>query len=651
MSREFPQLLSPFTIKGVTLRNRVVFLPHSTGFATKDGVPTERMAYYLAERARGGVGLVVTENLAVHATGKSGPTTVDAYRHTVVPGFQRISRRVRKFGAKIFGQLTHCGTTTAQHPPHLLWAPSQIPEPPSHYVPKQMEPEDIKAVIKGFALSSHHLKQGGFDGVEIKAAAHDGLLRLFVSPFLNRRSDEYGGSFENRMRLPIQIIHAIREAVGPAFPLGIRVCLDEFTSWGYAFDYAERIIRCFAATEQVDYVCCDAGIAASGFLQIPVMGIPLGPFVYMSRRVKELTDLPVIAFGRINDPVQAEKILVDGNADLIGMARELICDPEFVNKAKEGRTDDIRHCVACNDGCIYQIRQDKPLRCIQNPAVGREKRYGTGTRKVAVRGKKVVVVGGGPAGLKTAETAVLRNHQVVLLERNDELGGQVNVAARVPYRQELRDIIRYLMIQIEKYEVEVHCGTKATPRMIAEIRPDAVVVATGSIPHIPSIAGVDRKSAISVREVLLERAELGERIVIVDEERCWQGIGTAEFLAERGKKVEVLTSALFVGDQLEATNLSATYRRVLEKGVTFTPHTEVRKVAKNELVVANVHTEEERFIEGVDTVVWSYGSRSDNGLYYSLKGMVDELYAVGDCVAPRMIEQAIYEGDEVGRIL
>ncbi len=646
---KYPHLFSPGKIGPVKIPNRIVFLPHYTGIETDDATIKYTHINYFVERAKGGVGLLIIDSHAVHPLGKMCPKYIEAWDRKVIPGYRRLSAEVHKYGSKILTQLSHAGHTTLTHPPLLLLAPSQMSEPCYHYNTKEMEIEDIKTVVKGFAVAAQHVKEGGFDGVEIKAAAHDGLLRSFISPFFNRRTDEYGGSFENRMRFPLEVVHAIREVIGPDFPLGVRVCMDEFTPWGYSLKEGKKIVKAFVDTNEVDYISCDAGCFSAFYMEIPPMCIPLGFAEYLSAAIKEVTDLPVITFGRINDPTQAERILANSNADFIGMARELICDPEFANKAREGRDDDIRHCIACLDGCSYQVMQDKPLTCIQNPAAGKEALYGIGTLKPAEKAKKVIVIGGGPAGLKITEIVAKRGHKISIYEEDEEFGGQVNIAAKIPFREEIKDVVRHLVIQIEKLGVGIHLNEKIIAQTIQTLDADAVVIATGSSPARSDIPGADQDNVVTVQDVLSEKAPVGNHVVIFDITRRWPGLGTAEFLVNRGKRVDIITPYFDVGQDLHDANVVTTYSRILDKGVTLIPNTEIKKIQVNAVTIANVYTQETKEIKNVDTVVMSVGNRSDRELYNSLKGKVKELYCIGDCVAPRLIQQAIVEAEELGR--
>jgi 2,4-dienoyl-CoA reductase-like NADH-dependent reductase (Old Yellow Enzyme family) len=433
-SEQFPLLFSPFRIRGVELRNRFVFQPHFTALGTLDGLPTDAHVAYHEERALGGVGLIIMESQAIHPSGKMSRRFINAWDPAVIPLLRNITDVVHSKGAKIFTQLTHGGHTSLEHPPHIMWAPTQMPEPSSHFSTKAMDEDDIRAVISGFAASARNAVEAGFDGIEIKVA-HDGLLRSFASPFFNRRSDRYGGSFENRMRLSVEVLVAIKEQAGDTFPVGVRICLSEFTAFGYDLDYGLRMAKTLETSGLVDYFNADAGSFSSYWIEIPPAAVAPAEFRKLNAELKRATQLPVIAFGRITPPQLGEDMLRDGKADLIGMARQLIADPETPNKLKAGRVDLVRLCVACNDACIFQVGQEKAVRCIHNPSAGREREMNERLVTQAEVTRRVVVVGGGPAGLKVAEIASKRGHKVTLLERENALGGASSVsgeATRAP---------------------------------------------------------------------------------------------------------------------------------------------------------------------------------------------------------------------------
>ena len=331
----FPLLFSVIAIGPVALRNRMVFQPHFTALGSLDGMPTDDLAAYHEERARGGVGLIVTESHAIHPSGKMSRRFINAWDPAIVPGMAKIAAGVHPHGARIFAQLTHGGHTSLEHPPHLMWAPTQMPEPSSHFNTKALDEDDIRAVVSGFAVSARNILDAGFDGIEIKIA-HDGLLRSFASPYFNHRTDGYGGSFQNRMRLSFEVIEAIKGVIGGA-PLGVRICLDEFTAFGYDLDYGLEMVRALEATGAIDYFNSDAGSFSSYWMEIPPAAVPPEAFDRLSRALKKATKLPVVAFGRVGPTQRAEAILKAGEADLIGWARQLIADPETPNKLAVGR--------------------------------------------------------------------------------------------------------------------------------------------------------------------------------------------------------------------------------------------------------------------------------------------------------------------------
>jgi len=381
------------------------------------------------------------------------------------------------------------------------------------------------------------------------------------------------------------------------------------------------------------------------------MSLPNAVYVPLAAAIKAaVPEIPIFHATRIVDPVHADQILADGSLDVVGMTRALIADPDMPRKAREGRLDEIRQCVGANEGCIDRIYQGKPVTCIQNPGAGREAELGGDLAPAATR-KRVVVVGGGVGGLETARVAALRGHRVVLFEKGRELGGQVLVAARTPARADYAGIVRFLVRQVERQGVDVRVSAEADADAVLAEQPDVVVVATGSHPHVPSLPGLDGKHVVTDRDVLLGRAEVGDRVVVVDDVHTQQGLSTADFLLEQGRRVEVVSRLFYAGQDVGITSIVPLYTRLFSQGVVFTPHTDLVAVEGSTVVVANVYTGEERRIEGVDTVVLSMGARSTDALYRALRGRVPALHAVGDCVAPRGVHHAILEGTRVARLL
>lgn len=658
---EFQYLFSPIRIGKIVVKNRICNPPHATIFADENFLPSERQVYYYAERAKGGAGLIVIGGSVVlrNSLARTGFNLVSDERS--IPMYKKIVDAVHAHGATIMSQLSHHGRQTTNIFSRLpAISPSPIPCILYRETPKEMEKEDMEEVILGFVQGARNVQQAGFDGVEIYAA-HGYLLSQFLSPHSNKREDEYGGSLEKRIRFPLEVIDAVRKEVGKDFVVGLRMNGDDFTTGGLTLQDTKIIAKKFAETKKIDFISVSGTTYNAITLLAADMNFPLGVFVHLAAGIKEVVDLPVVCVNRINDPIQAEKILTDGQADMIGMCRALICDPELPNKAKEGRLNDIRYCIACNQGCIGRENRNAPMSCTYNVAVGGEKELGIGTLKPATKRKKVMVVGGGPAGMEAARIAAERGHAVSLYEKSSELGGQINILTRVESRKEFQNVVRYLRGQLEKLGVRVNLGIEVSSEVVLSAKPDSVVVATGSTPLCSgftparpdreSLPGVEQENVLTVWDVLLERKEVGEKVLLIDEEFDFRSTSTAEFLALKGKKVEILTRLPYVGAEINIASFIPQMQRLRKNGVIFTPLTGVQEIRENTVIVYDIFTNEERKIGGVDTVVLSMGNKPNYDLYKQIKGRVKELYAVGDCIAPRKVIDAVYEGHRVAREL
>ncbi|MSN26476.1 MAG: mycofactocin system FadH/OYE family oxidoreductase 2 [Geobacter sp.] len=649
----FPNLFSPLKIGTVEVKNRISFQPHLTNLAVGN-LPSEKQMYYWGERAKGGAGLIITEELTVHPTDMAYEKLIDVYHAEVIPGFKKITDYVHQYDSKIFAQINHNGQQGDGSISRLpIWAPSPVPDVLFREVPKAMEPEDIEEVARYFARSAIHVREGGFDGIEMQFG-HSSLARQFLSPLTNHRSDEYGGSLDNRMRAPLKFISAVRKAVGNDFTLGIRMCADEMIPGGLDLGQVQEICGLFEASGLIDFMDLSIATFYNLYLVEGSMHTPLGYTIPLAAGVRERIKLPVFCTGRINDPVMAEKVLASGQADMIGMCRALICDPFLPKKALEGRMDDIRYCIACNQGCIGRIGMNKSLGCVQNPAVGKEKEWGEGTLQKAGVKKKVTIVGGGPAGMWAAKMANRRGHQVTLIDRGENLGGQVITAMKGTGRDEFGVIIRNEKSQIDKSGVTVKLGVTASTEQIVADKADVVIVATGSVPKKHPVGGADGPAIFNVVQVLNGEAELGEKVCLIDYDGHQRATATAEFLANQGKKVDMITSSLFICAELGPTqDLYSSRQRLLQKGVTFTPDIAVMEVGgeagaktvKGFNVYSNIWNEWGPY----DSLVLAMGQQVDDDLYMSLKGKVPELYRIGDCVSPRKVDMAIWEGHKLGR--
>jgi dimethylglycine catabolism A len=655
MVHELRVLFTPIRIGGLTLKNRIYSSGHAEAMA-EGGRAGERLARYHEAKARGGCALTIFGgSSSVHPSSPAAAwKQIANHDDAVIPGYRALAESVHRHDCVVFTQLTHLGRRAQSDPDsdHVLLAPSQIPERVHREVPHALEVEQIATLVRAFGDAARRCRDGGLDGIEL-SMAHNHLIDQFWCPLFNRRADEYGGSLENRMRFGFEVLREVRRQVGRDFVVGARISGDEMTRGGLNAQDMAAIARALAASGLVDFLSIIGGGAHTYALQaavVPNMSFAQGLFLPLAAAIKAAAPgMPILHASRIVDPAHAERVLAAGQIDVVGMTRALIADPELPRKAREGRLEDIRTCVGANEGCIDRIYQGKPVTCVQNPTAGREAELAE--LKPAAVARKVIVVGGGVAGLEAARVAAQRGHRVVLLENSDELGGQVLLAARTPARGEYAGIARFLVGQVRKLGIDVRLGVAATAELVLAERPDAVVVATGSHAYVPPLPGIDGKHVVTDRDVLTGEATLGANIVVVDDVHTEQALSTAELLLDAGKRVEVISPLFYVGQDVGVTSIVPLYARLHAKGVTLTPGTELRAIEGSSVIVANVYSGAERRLEGVDTVVLSLGSRSTDALYRALKGQVATLLAAGDCVAPRGVHQAILDGTRAARAI
>jgi len=620
MAESFKNLFSPLQIGPVEIPNRIFMSNAAHRFYQGNQAPNERVLYYYEARAKGGLGLLITGPHYVSPYTTLGPPT--AYQDdSVIPILKKQADTIHQHGTKVFAQLGHVGNyiTGRGVGGGATWAPSPIWRrnlfaPGWQEIAHEMNEEEIQRFVTDYGGAAKRVKEAGYDGIEIMAMV--GLLQAeFLSSAMNIRSDKYGGSLENRMKFLLETIDSIREAVGPDFVVGVRFTADEFIDhvwWtknhGNTLDDAKEIAKKLEATGKVDYLFPCA--TAYGPAHVPPMNYPLAPFVYLCAAIKEVVHIPVFANGRINDPVLAEKILDDYQADMIGITRGLIADPEFPKKAREGRTEEIRKCIACNEGCTGGHYPRLPLCCAMNVEAGREKDF---VISPAETKKEVMIIGGGAAGLETARVAALKGHRVSLYEREDTLAPELALAAKVPGREGFEDALRYFTYQMNLLSVDTHLETTVTADFILNAGSDVVVVATGALPFVPEISGAE-SGTVKVE------VEVGENVVIADYENHLYGMDVAETIADKCKKVELLNESIFVGGMVDYHTINTIYTSVLSKGVIITPLTAIKEL-------------------------------QGDSLYRALRGKVKELYRAGQCVSPRKMLDSIADGYRVGSVI
>ena len=677
---QFDILFQPLKINKTTIRNRVVSTAHAEVYATDGGMTTDRYVKYYEEKAKGGCGLCICGGSSVVSidSPQSWWSSVNLSTDRIIHHFQNLADAVHKHGGKIMIQITHMGRRSrwdGEHWPNLM-SPSGVREPVHRATCKTIEEEEIWRIIDDFAKAAVRAKEGGLDGVEL-SAVHQHMIDQFWSPRVNKRTDQWGGTFENRMRFGMEVLKAVREAVGPDFVVGMRITGDEFHPDGLNHDDMKEIAAYYDATKMVDYF----GVVGSGCDThntlanvIPNMSYPPEPFLHLAAGIKEVVSVPVIHAQNIKDPNQAKRILEAGYVDFVGMTRAHIADPHLITKIKLGQTDQIRQCVGANY-CIDRQYMGLDVLCIQNAATSRE-HMGMPHLIEKTTGpiRKVVVIGGGPGGMEAARVAAERGHKVTLVEKASELGGQITIAAKAPQRDQMAGITRWLAMELDRLGVEVILETAANADMIRELKPDVCILATGGTPFIEQNPdwGAEEGLVVSSWDILNGTVEPGKNVLVYDTICEFSGMSAADYLTSKGSQVELVTDDIKPGVGIGGTTFPTYYRSLYEKEVIMTSDLALLKVYREgDNLIALLENEytgakEERV---VDQVVVENGIRPNEALYYELKaesvnkGQIDVetlfasqaqpvlsqdndgmiLWRLGDCVSQRNTHAALYD--------
>jgi len=663
---DFPHLFSPITINSMALKNRIVMTAMHLGY-TPEGEVTDRLVAFYTLRAKGGVGLIMVGGCPIDEHGGMvGMIGLNDDRY--IPGLERLTRSVKQNGAKIAAQLYQAGryTHSSMIGGKKPFSASAVRSKLTGETPRALDEDEIPQVQERFAQAAVRARTAGFDAVEILGSAGY-LISQFLSPVTNQREDAYGGPLENRMRFGLEVIEKTRAAVGPDYPVILRIAGNEFMEGGNTNEEA-RLFAKAAEAAGVDLFNVTGGWHETRVPQL-TMSVPRQAYVYLAQGIKSAVTVPVLASNRINDPSIGDAIIRNGQADLVTVARGLLTDPDFPNKAGEGNSNLIYHCVACNQGCFDSIFRGKPATCLVNPRAGKEMETPV---SVTDKVKTILVIGGGPAGMKSACTAAQRGHRVILMEKKTRLGGQLLLNALIPGREELLTAAADLQNNLEALDVDIRLGVTADAEKIQTVKPDAVVLATGAVPVTPSLPGIDGPNVVQSWDVLAGHATVGDRVAILGGNAV--GLETALYLAGLGTLTPEVLHFLMINGAESVDTLNV----LLRKGIKSVTVVEMTRKAGADIGLTTkwtimgelkrlgvkIMTETEAVgitpesleIQGkgvgtrieADTIVLAAGSRAVNGLLKDIEPLALEVHVIGDAKDPRDALTAIQEGFEVG---
>lgn len=629
----FKKLFTPFRLASIELRNRIVMPPMGTWFAGSDGKVNQELIHYYGARAKGGAGLIIIEGTAVQKKGKETyPNMLAIYDDSFKNGFRELVQCVHHHGAKIAIQLTHSGRT--------------FPDPKAESrieVPLFSEMGNLEEIEKSFIAAAVRARECGFDAIELHGA-HGYLIAQSLSPYYNKRKDRYGINVNRGTTFAIEIINGIKQEAGNDFPIIIRISSREYIKGGLELEAAKEVCR-LLEKNAIDAIHVSVGTFASEplLVQVSPMYVEQGHLIDLAAAIKGNVGIPVIGVGRIKDPIHADEILEEDLVDLISMGRALIADPDLPNKANLGKFEDIRKCIGCNQGCIGNLVKKEGITCTVNPEVGQEGRI---IVKKARRNKRVMVIGGGPAGLQVSSTAAKRGHSVNLFEKEDSLGGQLLAASVPPKRREINDLVEYLIKQVQNSGVSIKLGTLVTLGTVKDFGPDIVCLCTGATSKKVEIPGLDKSQAYFAIDVLKMRelSKLGRKIIIVGGGIV--GLETADYLSEMGKKVYVIEILRRIGSGLEATNRFHLMKRLNNKNVEIFTLSEISEIRGTEAVITCPN--EKKIIKEIDSFVIAVGSQPNISLLRKIKQFYPRVYRIGDSLKPRTALESIQEGFKVG---
>jgi 2,4-dienoyl-CoA reductase-like NADH-dependent reductase (Old Yellow Enzyme family)/thioredoxin reductase len=647
MNRQLKNLFNPISIGTLEVENRIVMAPMGTNLASPEGEVTDMMVAHYEARARGGVGLIIAEDTTI------GPNyihnTASLADDKFIPGWRKLVKIVQSYGSKIMPQLFHpaFNAPAARNKGAQPVSASPIPSRVLRELPRELKVSEIKEIVAGFGQAARRAQEAECDGIQLHCAHMHHLLGSFLSSYYNKRTDQYGGSLEGRLRLPIEVIKEIRSKVGPEFPMIIRISGDEYLQGGRTIEES-IFIAPILVEAGLNAIHISAGTSLMSWFGVPPTGSPQAPNAPLSAKIKEVVDVPVICVGRITEPWAAETVISSGKADMVAMARALLADPEWPNKAKEGNWEDIAPCVG-DTACLTRAAFGTNIACGINPSAGRDAEMAI---KPAKKLKNVLVVGGGPGGMEAARVAALRGHQVTLIEKEPKLGGQLIMAAFPPKKHEYTAAIRYFARQAEKAGVTVMLNQEVTLDIIKSYKPDVVIVATGGKPLIPSdIPGINQENVISAWQVLKGEIFPGPNLVILGGGKV--GCETANYLTHivddmnpKGNKVTILEMEDNVVLDDATPWRSVLIQELLNKGVKIITRAKVLEILPDGVIY--LKNDNQRTITGIDHIVLALGTKPENELGIKLESLSIPYFTIGDAKNIGTLEEATSQGREIG---
>ena len=650
----FKHLFSPFKIGSLDIRNRVFMSPHGM---VGMGIGTDAQVGYFEARAKGGCGFMVIASCQVVPAPQVPPGWfIEAYNRDHIPAIRRIVDAAHRHDSKIVvqGVWMQADPATGQasgFAPHTVLSDSQ---------PRSMTVAEIEALVEAHIVAACHAEEAGADGFEFPIGGGAGL-QSFTSPLYNHRTDEYGGCLENRMRMVMQIIDAIRARCRADFVLGLAVNADDSTLGGQGMSEGLAICKLLSDSGKVDWL----RITARGqkpqmtHFHYPSSYMSEGTHVYAAAEVKKVVNIPVVSGGRILSAAYGDQLIDDGKVDMIFVARSVIADPEWPNKSRDGQGSEIRACIGDLEGCFLRSCIGHPVGCTVNPEINSEHLPLT----PAAKPKRVVIAGGGPAAMQAALVAAQRGHKVTLLEKSGVLGGHVTLQAKLPGLEDRSDIIRWLQLQLGKHSVEIRLDTEATPALIAQLGAEAVIIATGaryarsgvSKNQLFPIPGADLAHVLTPEDLLLDHARTGQRVVVNDNTSYEVGPGIAELLADMGKEVIFVTADSGLAMSVTEIGINKVISKRLLPKVSFMPQTLITAIDPANVTLANIYTGEVTVLENVDNTILVTSKPPEEQLYHALTDAGIELHLIGDAREARWsifaTDEAIKDGRRVGLIV